>query len=76
MLPSGFQKCIDDAALKLSTADFVAWRHRMGWNKAEAARRLGLSRNSYCAYENDEQPAPLYVRLACAALSFGLPPIP
>lgn len=76
MLPSGFQKCIDDAALKLSTADFVAWRHRMGWNKAEASRRLGLSRNSYVAYETGLKPVPLYVRLAAAALAFGLPPIP
>ena len=53
-----------------------AWRERLSINKAEAARRLGLSRNAYASYEAGERRIPLYIALACAAIAFGLPPIP
>ncbi len=53
----------------------IAWRDRLGFNKAEAARRLGIARNSLAAYEAGAQTVPIYIALACAALAYGLPPI-
>lgn len=52
-----------------------AWRERLGLNKSEASRRLGLSRNAYDGYEGGVRRIPLYVALACSALAYGLPPI-
>lgn len=58
------------------TADsLLAWRARLHFNRSEAARRLGVSRNAYAAYETGRSPIPLTVALACAAIAHGLPPI-
>jgi DNA-binding XRE family transcriptional regulator len=54
----------------------LAWRLRLGIkSRADAARRLGLSRNTYAAYEEGRAEIPLYISLACAALAYGLPPL-
>ena len=61
--------------LFVTHTSLIAWRARLGIrSRAEAARRLGLARNTYAAYEEGRTPIPLYVALACAALAFGLPP--
>ena len=60
----------------MNAASLASWRERLSINKAEATRRLGLSRNAYAAYETGERRIPLYIALACAAIAFGLPPIP
>lgn len=57
----------------MTAEDFIAWRGVLGFNRAEASRRLGIAPNTVTAYERG-QPIPLYVALACAALAYGLPP--
>ena len=54
---------------------FSAWRSRLGLSKSEAARILGLSRNSVIAYETGRRPLPRHVALACAAVEEGIEPI-
>jgi len=51
---------------------FAAWRNRLGLSKSEAARVLGLSRNSVIAYETGRRPLPRHVALACAAVERGI----
>jgi len=60
----------------MTPASLTAWRERLGLNKSEAALRLGLSRNAYMGYEAGSKRIPLYIALACAAVSYGLPPAP
>jgi|SRR5271155_1897278 transcriptional regulator with XRE-family HTH domain len=56
--------------------DLIAFRARMGWNRAELARRLEISASRLADYElghsrgNKPQPAPIprLVELACAWL--------
>lgn len=54
---------------------FRDWRKRMGLNLTEAAEALGCSRNTVPIYESGQAPIPLYIRLACSALSLGVRPI-
>lgn len=62
--------------LLMTPETLLAWRQRLGIKtRSEAARRLGLSRNAYCAYEEGRTKIPIYVALACAAVAFGLPPM-
>ena len=58
----------------MTAQSLTAWRERLGLNRSEAARALGLSRNSIQHYE-EGRAIPLYVALACAALAHGIPPI-
>lgn len=51
------------------------WRQERKLSKAEAADRLGLSRNTYARYEQPGAAIPRIVALACAALAFSLPPM-
>lgn len=61
----------------MTSASLHDWRIRLGYrNKTAAAEALGISRNTYAAYESGEQPVPRLVALACAALAFGLPEQP
>jgi hypothetical protein len=53
-------------------ADFTAWLAHMDLSDAEIARRLDCARNSIATWRR--RGAPGYIALACAALSFGLPP--
>lgn len=55
-------------------ASLIAWRERLNWSAAEAARQLGLARNTYMAYEKGRK-IPLSVAYACAAIAHGLPPM-
>jgi DNA-binding XRE family transcriptional regulator len=59
------------------TAEAItAWRERLGFNRSEAARALGVARNTYAAYEAGTVRIPLYIALACAAIACGLRPAP
>lgn len=53
--------------------DFLAWRTSLGLNRSQAAEALGLGRNQPQRYE-EGQPIPLYIALACAAISRGIKP--
>lgn len=50
-----------------------AWRARLGLNKAAAARALGMSADAYGRMEKRGE-TDRRTDLACAAISFGLPP--
>ena len=60
----------------MTPQDLTAFRTRMGWNRAELARRLDISASRLADYElghtrgNNPQPAPIprLVELACAWL--------
>lgn len=60
----------------MNPADFTAWRQHLGFNKAEAARRLGLAPNTIAAYETGRADVPTHVALACTALALDLKPWP
>jgi DNA-binding XRE family transcriptional regulator len=50
----------------LTPATILSWRTRLGLNKTEAAKALGLSRNGYDYYETGRYRIPLHVGLACS----------
>lgn len=50
----------------MSAEEFEAWLEEMGFSGLEAAKRLGVSKNSVVKYRTEG--APGYIRLACAAL--------
>lgn len=56
----------------MSAPNFTAWLAHMGLNDTKAAEQLGCGRNSIRIWR--QRGAPRYIALACAALSFGLPP--
>lgn len=57
------------------TADeFNAWKSSIGISGLEAARRLGISKNTVTRYSR--QGAPHNIALACAAIAVGLKPWP
>lgn len=56
----------------MTALQFEAWLEHMGWSGLEAARRLGLSKDTVTKYKRHG--APITVALACAALASGLPP--
>jgi len=57
----------------MDAKSFCDWMERMDFNNLEAAAALGISRNTVPTYRKEG--APLYIALACAALSYGLPPM-
>lgn len=61
-----------DNAIVLTAQTLTAWRERMGYSKAEAAREVGCSRNAWAAWEDGKSPVPRYIGLACAALALGM----
>lgn len=56
----------------MTASDFRFWLLHMDESDAEIARRLGCARNSIARWR--AHGAPEYIALACAALSYGLPP--
>ncbi len=57
----------------MTGADLKKWRKRMRLGVAEAAQALGVSTDTYARYERKPEVGRC-VALACAAISFGLPP--
>lgn len=55
---------------------FERWRKSQGLNRSKASEALGVSRNMPERYETGKAVIPVYVALACAALSLGLKPWP
>ncbi|PIE07539.1 MAG: hypothetical protein CSA74_06950 [Rhodobacterales bacterium] len=56
----------------MTADDFNAWMDHMGFSGLEAARQLGIGKNTVPTYRREG--APKHIALACAALAFGLPP--
>lgn len=52
----------------MSPAKLVAWRRRMRWSQAEAARALGPSLRTYRRWEVLGMRYPRLLTLACAQL--------
>lgn len=50
-----------------------AWRTRMKLSKAAAGRLFGVSQDTWARWEQRSE-LDRYIGLACAAISFGLPP--
>lgn len=55
---------------------FRQWRERLGLNRTDAADKLGVHRNSITNWERETNPLPRWVALACAAIAYGLEPMP
>jgi transcriptional regulator with XRE-family HTH domain len=52
-----------------------AWRLGRKMSKREACRALGIAFNTLATYEADASKIPLSIRLACAAIAYGLRPM-
>jgi transcriptional regulator with XRE-family HTH domain len=60
----------------MTPAAFKAWRKRLGLSQRGAGDALGLSLRAVQNYESGERRVTKTLALACAAVAFGLPPIP
>lgn len=60
----------------MTGATFRQWRERLGLNRIDAAEQLGVHRNSITNWERETNPLPRWVALACAAIAYGLEPMP
>lgn len=59
----------------MTPASLKAWRLRLKLSKVKAAEALGCGRESIRLWEDGVNPIPLYIALACAAISRHLRPI-
>lgn len=61
----------------MTGASFHTWRTKRGLSQQEAADLLGWGRASVQRYEREPKSSvPHYIALACAAIVYGLPPLP
>jgi DNA-binding XRE family transcriptional regulator len=60
--------------LQMTPSAFTAARERLGMTRGAFASALGIAPNTVTAYERGRYPVSLTVRLAIAALLYGLPP--
>ncbi len=56
----------------MTSENLAAWQKQMSYTYESAAKALGISRATYGRYLKDG--APLYIGLACAALTARLAP--
>ncbi|MEI9428661.1 helix-turn-helix domain-containing protein [Mesorhizobium sp. Cs1299R1N3] len=54
---------------EFTSANLVAWRDKLGISQREAAKALGIARQSYSNYEAGSVTIPKVVALACQALA-------
>lgn len=59
----------------MTAEEFTQWRERLGLNRLEASKALGIGRNQPKRYEDEGQEIPRYIALACAAVAMGVPPV-
>ena len=57
--------------MKIEKFNLEAWRKTQGISKLEAARRIGIGKNTYNHCEAKGE-CPRYVRLAASALGLGV----
>ncbi len=53
----------------MTPAELEAFRLRMGWNRKTLGAELGISQDRLRRFLSGEQPIPVYIGLACAALA-------
>jgi transcriptional regulator with XRE-family HTH domain len=53
----------------MTREELFNWRMQERLSKRKAAIVLGVARNTYAAYESGRHPIPLYIFLACSAIS-------
>lgn len=53
----------------MTAKELAQWREKMKLTRQQAAIELGMARNTYTNYENNTNPIPHYVELACWALT-------
>lgn len=58
---------------RMTGDDLKAWKKHHRLHSSLAAKMLGVSADTWTRWEAKEK-LPAYVGLACAAISFGLPP--
>jgi len=57
-------------------ASLLAWRSRHNYTQTAAALALGCARQSVINWEKQtERTLPMYIALACAAISHGIGPM-
>lgn len=59
----------------MTASAFTAWLERMKFKNKEAAALLGCGINQITRYARGKAKIPRYIALACAAISYGLPPM-
>ncbi len=52
-----------------------AWREGLNLSKTDLALKLGMSRNVVIKWEDGRSKIPDAIAYACAAISYGLPPL-
>jgi DNA-binding XRE family transcriptional regulator len=60
-----------EGQMKVEKFNLEAWRSVQSISKLEAARRIGIGKNSYLKYEAEGM-CPRYVRLSAVALGMGV----
>lgn len=62
----------------MTVESFIAWRKQRGLSARQAAFALGIHANTVYRWEQGDhsEDVPLYIALACGAISYGLPPHP
>lgn len=53
----------------MTPEDLISWRHSLLLSKREAAKALGVARNTLRAYEIGKYPIPRYIWLSTITLS-------
>jgi hypothetical protein len=59
----------------MTAADLEAFRARMRWTRSRLGSELDVSQKRLRRLLDGLQPIPRHIALACAALSYGLPPL-
>jgi|GEM_PF-3170251 len=67
--PAPIQKETPRTDHEFTPADLTKWRESMALSQREAAKALGVARQSYSNYEAGKVPIPKLVALACQALA-------
>ncbi len=60
----------------MTSADLLSFQERQAWTRKRLGEELGIPQSRLRRLLDGQSPIPRYIALACAALAYGLPPIP